>query len=368
MKIPMVDLKAQYDSIANEIDKAIKGVIESTQFIMGDEISLFEAEVAGYLGAAQALGVASGSDALLLALMACEAEEGDEVITTPFTFFSTAGAIVRVGAKPVFVDIDPGTYNIDPGLIEEKITEKTKIIMPVHLYGQCADMEPIMELARKYDLRVVEDVAQAFGAKYRGKKAGAIGHVGCLSFFPTKNLGCYGDGGMVVTNDNSVAEKVRVLRAHGSNPKDYHSVVGINSRLDTMQASILRVKLRYIDEWNRKRVENARLYSELFDGARVVAPYEDGNCYHIYHQYVIGVKEREKLIESLKTNGIGCAIYYPMSLHLQECFSSLGYREGDMPFSEKASSELLALPMYPELTLEQQKNVAMVIKEFVGLS
>jgi dTDP-4-amino-4,6-dideoxygalactose transaminase len=362
--IPLVDLKAQYQTIRDEINEAIHEVLESQYFILGPKVQELEKKVAQYCGVKYGVGVASGSDALLLSLMAIDVGPGDEVITTPFTFFATAGCISRLGARPVFVDIDPGTYNVDPGLIEERITESTKAIIPVHLYGQCADMDPILDTAKKHSLYVIEDAAQAIGAKYKGRKAGSMSHLGCLSFFPTKNLGGYGDGGMVVTDDEELAEKVRVLRVQGSKPKYYHSVIGCNSRLDAIQAAVLSVKLNYLDDWNEARRENAQNYNCLFAGMDLVTPYAEEHNYHIYNQYVIRVERRDELQSFLKEQEVGTAIYYPVPLHLQKCYSDLGYREGDLPESEKAAKEVLALPVYPELNLEQQEVVANYVGRF----
>ena len=284
--------------------------------------------------------------------MAINVAPGDEVITTPYTFFSTAGAISRLGAKPVFVDIDPKTYNINPDWVEAAVTRKTKAIIPVHLYGQCAEMGAILDIARRHDLRVIEDAAQAIGAKYKGEKVGSMGDLGCLSFFPSKNLGGFGDGGMVTINDADLAEKIRTLRAHGANPKYHHSLIGCNSRLDALQAAILSAKRKHLDEWHQERQKNAANYNQLFEGTSVVTPYAEPHNEHVYNQYVIRVNRRDELMATLKQQGIGTAIYYPIPLHLQECYIDLGYREGDFPESEKAAKESLALPIYPELTGE----------------
>ncbi|MFC1718660.1 DegT/DnrJ/EryC1/StrS family aminotransferase [Candidatus Poribacteria bacterium] len=365
MPVPLVDLKAQYEAIRNDINVAIEEVLESQWFILGPKVGELEEQIADYCNVKYSVGVASGSDALLLSLMAVNIGCGDEVITTPFTFFATAGSVSRLGAKPVFVDIDPRTYNIDPQLIEEKITDRTKAIIPVHLYGQCADMYPILEIARKYDLCVIEDAAQAIGAKYRSREAGSMGDLGCLSFFPTKNLGGYGDGGMILTGNEELAEKLKILRAHGSKPKYYHSAVGCNSRLDAIQATILLTKLRYLNKWNESRRQNAEVYNSLFADMDVVTPYSEDFNYHIYNQYVIRVKDRDKLKAFLKEKGIGTEIYYPVPLHLQECYSELGYKPGDMPVSEEASGQTLALPVYPELTREQQEEIVELIGGFL---
>ena len=365
MQIPLLDLKAQYTTIKDEIKAAIDEVLESQYFILGPKVQQFEEEIAKYCHVQHAVGVASGSDALLLALMAIDVGYDDEVITTPYTFFATAGSISRLGAKPVFVDIDAKTYNINPELIEEKITDKTKAIIPVHLYGQCADMAPILEIGKKYNLCIIEDAAQAIGAEYKGRKAGSMGDMGCLSFFPSKNLGGYGDGGMVITNDAELAEKIRVLRVHGAKPKYYHSLIGLNSRLDALQAAVLSVKLKYLDGWSRDRRQNAENYNQLFADTNVVTPYVEPYNYHIYNQYIIRVGKRNELQEFLNERNIGTAIYYPVSLHLQGCYADLGYKEGDFPESEKAAKDTLALPIYSELTKEQQTAVVYAIKEFI---
>jgi len=373
MAVPLVDLKAQYATIKDEVNKAIQDVLESQVFILGPKVKELEEKIANYCDAKYSIGVSSGSDALLLALMAIGVGRGDEVITTPFTFFATAGSVSLLNAKPVFVDIDPGTYNISPYLIEEKITSKTKAIIPVHLYGQCADMDPILEIADKHGLYVIEDAAQAIGARYKDRKAGSMGHIGCLSFFPTKNLGGYGDGGMILTSDPELAEKVSVLRVHGSKPKYYHSIIGCNSRLDAIQASVLLAKLNYLDDWNEARRRNADTYNSLFKEMELVTPFAELFNYHIYNQYVIKLKpgppgasapeKRDLVRESLKNAGIGTEIYYPVPLHLQKCYSDLGYKLGNLPASEEASANTLALPIYPELTNEQQEQVVRVISD-----
>ena len=368
MQVPLLDLKAQYATIKDEIKAAIEEVLESQYFIMGPRVEQLENEIVQYCNTKYAISVASGSDALLLSLMAIDIGYGDEVITTPYTFFATAGSVSRLGAKPVFVDIDPKTYNINSSLIKEKITDRTRAIIPVHLYGQCADMDPILEIAEKYNLKVIEDAAQAIGAEYKGRKAGSMSDLGCLSFFPSKNLGGYGDGGMVVTNDEELAEKIRVLRVHGSKPKYYHSMIGCNSRLDALQAAILSVKLKYLDDWNQKRRKNALLYDELFQNMDVVVPYVEPHNVHIYNQYTIRVKERDSLEAYLKKSGVGTALYYPLSLHLQQCYEDLEYKEGDLPESEKASKETISIPIYPELTEEQQRYVVKAIEEFLDLA
>ena len=369
MNVPMLDLNAQYQTIKGEVEGAINTVLSEQKFINGPQVKELETEVAKYSNTKHAVGCASGTDALLLSLMAAGVGYGDEVITTPYTFFATAGSIARTGATPVFVDIDPRTYNIDPTLIAAKVTNKTKAIIPVHLYGQVADMDPIMDIAKENNLVVIEDGAQAIGSEYKGRRAGSIGDFGCFSFFPSKNLGCMGDGGMVVSNNDEYAEKVRVLRVHGSKPKYYHHVVGCNSRLDTLQAAILNVKLPKLDSWTEGRQKNAAWYDEAFVKAgladrNVITPYVVEGGRHIYNQYVLRTKNRDELMAHLKEKNIGNCIYYPVPLHLQGCFAELGYKEGDMPHSEEAAKETLAIPIYTELTDEQKQYVVDSIKEF----
>jgi len=369
MKVPLVDLKAQYHFIRDEIDQAVHRVIESSQFILGREVETLEGEVASFLGVEYAVGVASGTDALLLALLACDIKPGDEVITTPFTFIATVEAIIQCRAQPVFVDIDPHTFNIDPTRIESKITERTKAILPVHLYGQPADMDPILELASKYKLKVIEDCAQAFGARYRGRKVGSLGDAGCLSFFPSKVLGAYGDGGMVVTDNAEVADKLRMLHNHGARQKYYHLIPGFNSRLDEIQAAILRVKLRHINEWIDRRTQSAALYSQLLgEAAGIEPPYVAPYSFHNFNYYTIRLSntriDRNKLQGYLTAQGIATAIYYPLSLHLQEICRILGYQAGDFPESEHAQGEVLSLPMYPELAEDEIGWVAGRIRQF----
>lgn len=361
--IPLIDLKAQYESIKEEVDRAVREVLESGRYILGPNVEALEREIASYCGVKYGVGVASGTDALLLSLLALGIGPGDEVITTPFTFFATAEVIMQAGAKPVFVDIDPRTYNIDVERIEEKINENTKAIIPVHIFGQMVDMERVMQIARKYGLAVIEDACQAIGAEFKGQKAGAWGDAGCFSFFPTKNLGGYGDGGIVVTNDSAIAEKIRLLRAHGSKVKYYHSVIGYNSRLDEIQAAILRVKLKYIDEWNEKRRKKASVYNELLKGMEgVCTPVEDYRGKAVYHLYVIRAEKRERIREALAGEGISTGVYYPLPLHLQEALRDLGYKVGDFPEAEKASKETLALPLYPELPEQDIERIAEAVK------
>jgi dTDP-4-amino-4,6-dideoxygalactose transaminase len=374
--IPLLDLKAQYAPIRAEIRAAMDRVADTQVFIGGPEVEALEREVAAYSQAQFGIGVTSGTDALLVALMAIDLRGGDEVITTPYSFFATAGSIYRLGARPVFVDISPTSYNMDPAQIEAAITPRTRAIIPVHLYGQMADMDPIMEIARRHNLIVIEDAAQAIGAEYRGRRAGSIGHFGCFSFFPSKNLGAFGDGGMIVANDPALAHKARLLRNHGAEPKYYHKLVGGNFRLDALQAAILRVKLQYLDGWTAARQRNADRYRQLFAEAGlaepsphatrhthypVTLPADTGDGRHIYNQFVIRTDRRSAVMGVLKERKIGHEIYYPVPLHLQECFASLGYRPGVMPESERAASETLALPIYPELTEEMQAAVVAAV-------
>lgn len=369
----MLDLAAQYRKIRKEVLREVKAVCDSQHYVLGKHVSGLESEIAAYCGAKFAVGVASGTEALLLALMAAGVKAGDLVATTPFTFFATAGSIARLGAIPVFVDIDPETYNIDTGKFEALLKKRgkgIKAVIPVHLYGQCADMDPIMKAARKHGVAVIEDAAQSIGAEYKGKRAGSIGHMGCLSFYPTKNLGCFGDGGMVTTNDAKLAERLKMLRVHGSRVRYYHDEVGLNSRLDEIQAAVLRVKLKYLDSWAGGRAKNAERYDRLFGRAAIKGvlstPFiQEGNR-SVYNQYVIRVKKRDELRVHLSAAGIGSEIYYPLPLHLQKCFKGLGYKRGDFPVSEAAAKEVLALPIYPELTLPQQKNVVAAIAGFYG--
>lgn len=366
MQVPLLDLKAQFATIRDEMMPAILAVMESQHFINGPEVSELEQKVAAYCDCKAAVGVSSGTDALLASLMTLGIGPGDEVITTPYTFFATVGSIWRTGARPVFVDIEPDTFSIDPSKIEAAATGKTKAIMPVHLFGQMADMDPIMEIARRHNLHVVEDAAQAIGATYKGRKAGSIGTVGCFSFFPSKNLGGTGDGGMVVTQDEQLADRLAQCRNHGSKPKYYHKWVGGNFRLDTLQAAGLIVKLKHLDDWSARRRENAARYNQLFAGfEQVTTPVVRDYNVGIYNQYVVRVPRRDKLLAFLKENGVGTAVYYPLSLHRQECFASLGYQKGDFRISENAAAETLAIPIYPELTDEQICYVAGKVKEFL---
>jgi dTDP-4-amino-4,6-dideoxygalactose transaminase len=361
--VPLLDLAAQYLTLRPEIQKAVDEVLESQQFVLGPAVDRLEREMAAYCQVARAVGVASGSDALLVVLMALRIGPGDEVITTPYTFFATASAIARVGAKVVFVDIDPVTYNINPNAIERAITPRTRAILPVHLFGQCAEMDPILQIGEAFGLPVVEDAAQAIGATYKGRQAGSIGVAGCLSFFPSKNLGGAGDGGMVLTQDAGLADSVRMLRGHGALKTYEHQEIGINSRLDSLQAAILSVKLPHLDQWSGKRAANALEYDAQLSSIGT-PPTILAHNRSIYNQYVLRVPQRDLLLANLKSVGIGCAVYYPIPLHLQPCFQYLGYRVGDFPEAERAAQETIALPIYPELTPSQKQTVIDSILQF----
>lgn len=363
MSIPLLDLKAQYLTIKDDMDQAIQKVLESSRFILGPEMKAFEKEMADYCGVKEAVAVGNGTDALQLALRGLGVGPGDEVITTPFTFFASAETVAALGATPVFVDIDPVTLNMDLNQLEAKITARTKAIIPVHIFGQMVDVERVMEIAARHDVKVLEDAAQAIGANYRGRKAGSIGHAGTFSFFPTKNLGAYGDAGMIVTDDEYLASHLRMLRFHGCKTKYYHDEIGYNSRMDEIQAAILRVKFPHIDDWNAARREKGRVYDELLAGLPLTLPGVDPQGTPVYHLYVLRTDKREALMAALKEHGIASAIYYPVPLHLQRAFRKLGYKEGDFPVAEKACQQALALPCYPELTLEQQQTIAAVVKE-----
>ena len=377
----LLDLKGQYSAIEAEVREAMDRVLRSQQFILGAEVEQLESEIAEYSGCQFGIGVSSGTDALTVALMAAGIKPGDEVITTPYTFFATAGCIARLGARAVFVDIDARTYNICAADIEAAVSPRSKAIIPVHLFGQMAEMDPIVDIARRHNLLVIEDAAQAIGAEYDNRRAGSVGEMGCFSFFPTKNLGAFGDGGMVTTNDSELAERIRILRGHGSNPKYIHKVVGGNFRLDALQAAVLRVKLKYLDSWSAARQRNARNYRRLFEiaglasagvnGGRaqrdsVILPEEAPRCRHVFNQFVIRVARarRDPLLSYLKEQQIGSEIYYPVPLHLQECFADLGYRPGDFPQSEAAAAETLALPIYPELTEGMQAVIVEALARF----
>ena len=369
MKVPLLDLAEQHQQIRPELEAAISRVLDTNAFILGGEVAQLENEIAEYCGTRYAIGCASGSDAILLALMALGVGPGDEVITTPYSFFATVSSITRLGATPVFVDIERDTYNIDPSLIKAKITSRTRAIEPVHLYGQCADMTAVNEIADANGIPVVEDAAQAIGAEENGKRAGSMSAIGCFSFYPSKNLGGLGDGGMMTTSDDALKQRLLGLRNHGAEEKYYHKYVGLNSRLDGFQGATLRVKLPYLEGWTEGRRTNAERYRSLFTDAglteQVVLPTERTNCRHIYNQYIIRVpNRRDELRAFLTENGVGSDIYYPVPLHLQECFAHLGYHEGDLPESERAAFETLALPIYPELKLEQQEYVVDTIAKF----
>jgi dTDP-4-amino-4,6-dideoxygalactose transaminase len=385
--VPLLDLKAQYEQIRAEVLPVIERVCASQRFILGDEVLKLEAEVARYCGSESGIGVSSGTDALLLALMALNIGAGDEVITSPYTFFATAGTIARLGARPVFCDIDPVTFNVSPTAVEEFIDRQcvvradrlinrasggtVKALMPVHLYGQSADMDPLMSLAKHYRLRVIEDAAQAIGTEYKnGVRVGAIGDIGCFSFFPSKNLGAFGDAGLCTTDDPELAENMRVLRVHGGKPKYYHSVIGGNFRIDELQAAILRVKLKYLDGWTDARQRNAAFYDAAFAAAHfanhIATPRALEGGRHIFNQYIVRAQKRDALKDFLGKRGVGTEIYYPVPLHLQKCFDYLQHRAGDFPESERAALETLALPIYPELAQEQLQHVVATIGEFYG--
>jgi dTDP-4-amino-4,6-dideoxygalactose transaminase len=368
-KIPLLDLQAQHNTIRGEVLAEITRVIDSQKFIMGEDVQALERQIASYCSVTHAIGCASGSDALMLALMALGIGHGDEVLTVPFTFFATAGAIHRLGATPVFVDVEPATFNIDVTQIEAALKQhpKIKAIMPVHLFGGCADMDPICEIAKKHGVAVVEDAAQCIGAEYKGRRAGSIGEIGCFSFFPSKNLGAFGDGGMVTTNDPKLADRLKALRVHGSIKKYYHEMVGVNSRLDALQAAILQVKLRHLDTWSAGRQRNADAYRRLFTEAHAPvilpqpAPYQTR---HVYNQFVIRGQRRDELQAYLKENGVGTEVYYPLSLHQQPCFANLGYKTGDFPVSEQLAADSLALPIYPEVGADNIQHVVGLIQSF----
>jgi len=375
--VPLLDLKAQYATIRDDVERALRPLFEEQTFILGAAVDAFEADCARYLGTAHAIGCASGSDALILGLASLEVGPGDEVVTTPFSFFATASCAVKVGAKPVFVDIDPDTFQMDPELTESKLRPNTKALLPVHLFGQCADMDELLEIARTRGLPVVEDAAQAFGTRYRDesgkeRQAGTIGACGCYSFFPAKNLGAFGDAGMIVTDDGALAARLRSLRVHGETKRYHHKWVGWNSRIDALQAAVLRVKLKHLDAWCEARRANADRYDRLFEQAGLVAservrlPVRDEHSLHIFHQYTLRVRERDRLAEHLREQAIGHGIYYPVPLHLQDCFAFLGHREGDFPRAEQAAREVLSLPIYPELPPAAAERVVGAIAQFYG--
>jgi dTDP-4-amino-4,6-dideoxygalactose transaminase len=362
--IPLVDLKAQYQSIHSLVDTAIRRVIKRSSFILGPEAAQFEQAFAQYVGAKSAVGVASGTAALQLELLACGIGPGDEVITTAFTFVATAETVSHTGAKPVFVDIDPRTYNLDPDRVEAALTPRTRAIMPVHLYGQPAEMEPLLDIARRHNLWLIEDAAQAHGATYRGRRCGSMGHLACFSFYPAKNLGAYGDGGAVTGNDEDLLAKVSKLRDHGRTSKYQHDELGYGERLDALQAAVLGVKLSYLDEWNEARRHNAKLYTELFKDSEVATPVEAPGMHHVYHLFVVRTPRRDALIAHLQDHGIEAGIHYPLPLHRQPVYLKQGYTDVVLPEAERAASEVLSLPMYPELTMEQVGYVVEHVKEF----
>ncbi|MBN2543164.1 DegT/DnrJ/EryC1/StrS family aminotransferase [bacterium] len=368
MGVPLLDLAAQYKEIGDELNSAVLGILESGMFILGPAVAEFEKNAAEYCGTKYSIGVASGTDALVISLLACGIGKGDEVITTPFTFFASAEAISNIGAIPVFADIKPDTFNIDPVEIEKKVTSKTRGIMPVHLYGQCADNDAIKAIADKHNLMIVEDACQAIGSKYRRVKAGALGNAGAFSFFPTKNLGGAGDGGLITTNDEKICELSKKLRVHGSSKRYYHDTLGYNSRLDALQAAVLNVKLKYLDSWNENRRKNAAYYNQLLAGVEgVETPIETADRYHIYHQYTIRVKgKRNDVQAAFAENKIGHSIYYPLPIHLQTPYAYMGFGKGSFPVTEKAADEVISLPIYPELTESQMDEVVEVIKKVVG--
>lgn len=378
MNVPLLDLKAQYATIRDEVRSAIDTVCDSQHFILGPEVEKLESRVAAYSNVEFAVGMSSGTDALLAALMALDIGPGDEVVTPPFTFFATAGTIARLGARIVFADIDPVTFNLDPGKLEAVLSLRTKAVIPVHLFGQCADMDSILALTRPRNIPVIEDAAQSIGSDYKSRRAGSMGDMGIFSFFPSKNLGGFGDGGMVVTSDPDLAEKLRLLRVHGSRPKYYHKIVGGNFRLDAIQAAVLNVKLKYLDTWSAARRENAAFYDKHFVEAALtekgdvmipspVWKNDAGVNPHIYNQYTLRCRQRNDLQAYLKSKGIGTEIYYPHPLHLQECFAPLGYKTGDFPESEQAAAEVLSLPVYPELAVDQREYVASTVVEYYHL-
>jgi dTDP-4-amino-4,6-dideoxygalactose transaminase len=365
MAIQFFDIKKQNDSLAEQLNAAIAEVVNSGRFILGEMVSSLENEIAAFCGVKHAIGVASGTDALHLALRACGIKQGDEVITSPFTFVATAEAIAYCGARPVFVDIDPKTFNLDPSQIEKSVTKKTKAVLPVHLFGQPCEMEPLLEIAGKHGLAVIEDCAQAIGAEYNGQKAGSFGVAGCFSFFPTKNLGCFGDGGIITTDDDKIAEEVKVLRGHGSRKTYHYDLIGYNSRLDALQAAILRTKLPHLNQYSRLRNRNANIYNKKLKELKEIGlPFKLPKVKHVFNQYTIRIKERDALFEFLKVRGVGAMVYYPLSLHLQKAFSFLGYKLGDFPESEMAQEEVLSLPIFPELMPEEVEKVCAALQEF----
>ncbi len=366
MNVPLLDLRREYESLKSDLDSAVLAVMADTRFINGPQVKEFETAVAQYLGVKHAIGVASGTDALLLALRAAGVGPGTEVITTTFSFFATAGTVANLGARPVFVDIDEDTFNLNPTQIEARITPRTRAIIPVHLFGQSADLDPILALAKNRNINVVEDAAQSLSSKYKGRMSGTIGDLGIYSFYPTKNLGCPGDGGLIVTDSDELNQQLRSLKAHGAKVKYYHDIVGYNSRLDTLHAAVLQVKLPHLDKWSQQRRANAAYYSQRFAGKKLKAPTEMDYGYHIFNQYSIMVTNRDGLREHLKASGIGYEIYYPLPLHLQKCFAHLGYRPGDLPVAERCAQSVISLPIYPQLTEAERAYVADRVIEYVS--
>jgi dTDP-4-amino-4,6-dideoxygalactose transaminase len=361
----MVDVVGQYQKIKTEINETALRVIGSGQYILGKEVSAFENEIAQYLHVNHGIGCASGTDALMVSMMALGIGYGDEVVTTPFTFAATTETIMLLGAKPIYVDIDPKTFNLDPSKMEAAITKNTKAIIPVHLYGQAVDMDPLVTIANRYNIPVIEDMCQAIGADYKGKKVGGIGVMGCLSFFPSKNLGAFGDAGMIVTNDGVLAEKLRMIVVHGSHVRYKHEIIGVNSRLDALQAAMLRVKLRYLDQWIDTRRQAAKVYNNLFAGFDVEIPYEAPYSKHVFHQYTIRIKNRDQVAQSLSEKKIPYGIYYPISLHMQKAYCAAGKPKGAFPITEKATDEVLSLPMHTELDEDQQKYIVQSVLETI---
>lgn len=366
MKVPQIDLVRQYKLLKSEIDGAVSEVLASGSFVMGRWVEEIEKTVAGICGARYAVGVASGTDALDIALVACGVGPGDEVITSPFSFVSVAEVAIRMGAKPVFADIDPKTFNSEAAAIAARVTPRTKAIVPVHLYGQSVDMDPLLELGRKKGIPVIEDMCQAIGAKYKGRPVGSMGALSCISFYPTKNLGGFGDGGMIVTNDDALREKAAALRKHGQGDKYSYKYIGVNSRLDSIQAAILLAKSRHLEEWNQRRRAVASLYNQALQGLPVVTPFEAPYAYHTYHQYTIRAQSRDRLQAFLKEKGVGTAVHYPLGIHKQDAYKNLGYRPGDLSNTDQASTEVISLPMFPEIEEPEIEYVAHSIREFYG--
>ena len=365
-KVPFLDIVAQFNSVQEDIEQNVLEVLRSGGYILGGKVKEFEEKIADYCEAKYGIACASGTDALLLSLMAYDIGPGDEVITTPFTFFATAGVVARLGATIVFADVEEKTFNLDPKSVEERITAKTKAIIPVHLFGHAVDMGAFMDMAKTNNIAVIEDACQAIGTTFKGKKVGSLGHTGCFSFYPTKNLGGAGDGGIVTTNDDALEKKIRKLRVHGAFPKYFHAMVGLNSRLDALQAAILLAKLPHLDKWNEQRRKNACRYNELLQGLPVTLPHEEPYAHHIYHQFAIRVENRDEINKRLNGKEVGSGIYYPLALHLQECFGELGYREGDLPVTEAVCKDIVSLPIFAEMTEEQVSFAAKALRESIN--